>query len=292
MRAADMPYSAPAPVAIVPCGGQGTRMRALTGGAPKEMLPVCGMPVVEWAARECAASGVDALLVIVAPGKEAIEAHLVPLAGTTGMPRRIDFAVQRDARGLADALRLGREFARGGAPIVVALPDNLFVGGPPAVAQVLDTYRATNLNVVAVVEIAAHEAARRGATAAVPGRMVSDTEFAIERIPDKGARGATFDTHGAATAFTHVGRYVFTAELFDVIDEVERTLAPGAELDDVPVLQRLHDRGRLTGRRIVGRFLDVGLPEGYREARALLESGAAAAPTGAPARGGAPPPGS
>ncbi len=53
-------------------------------------------------------------------------------------------------------------------------------------------------------------------------------------------------------------------------EEVERTLAPGAELDDVPVMQRLLSRGRLIGRRIRGRWLDVGLPSGYEEANAIL----------------------
>ncbi|HET7458321.1 MAG TPA: sugar phosphate nucleotidyltransferase [Gemmatimonadaceae bacterium] len=272
----------------MPCGGHGTRMRAITGGAPKEMLSVRGIPLVEWAARECAASGITELLVVTAPGKESIEAHLAPLAGTPGMPARIVFAWQSDARGLADAVRLGRDFAAGG-PLCVALADNLFVGGPPAVAQTIETFASARTNVVAVVEIDAEDAARRGATGVVTGTLVGETEFRFARIPDKGEHGATFDTAGARAAFTNVGRFAFGPELFEVIDEVERTLAPGAELDDVPVLQWMLARGRLVGRRIVGRFVDAGLPEGYREARELLESPASGAGR---ASGGAPPPGS
>ena len=78
---------------------------------------------------------------------------------------------------------------------------------------------------------------------------------------------------GAASAFTGVGRYVFRPDVFDVIDEAERALAPGAELDDVPVLQRLLARGALVGRRMRGRFLDAGLPAGYAEAQAALGPG-------------------
>jgi len=266
--------------ALIPCGGKGTRMLSLTGGAPKELLPVAGVPVVERVARECAESGVSDLLVVVAPGKEAIEERLRPLAGTAGMPARIDFVVQPEARGLADAIRLGRDFA-GRSPLAVALPDNLFVGDAPGVAQVAESYARTGKNVVAVVEIFAGEAERRGATSAFPGRLDGD-EFHIERIPDKGARTQTFDTGGARSAYTGVGRYVFEPELFAVIDEVERALAPGEELDDVPVMQRLLERGRLIGRRMRGRFLDVGLPEGYREADALL---AATVPAGRAAGG-------
>jgi UTP--glucose-1-phosphate uridylyltransferase len=244
-------------------------MRALTGGAPKEMLPVAGVPLVEHAARECAASGVDELLVIVAPGKEAIAAHLAPLAGAPGMPRRISFLEQRRARGLADAIRLGRAFA-GDAPVAVALPDNLFVGDAPGVAQVAELFAQTGRHVVAVVEITREEAARRGPTAVMPGTRDGD-RFDIAHIPDKGTHGATFDTGGASAAHTGVGRYVFRPDVFDAIDAVERTIAPSQELDDVPVLQHLLAHGQLVGRRMRGRFLDAGLPDGYAEARAHLE---------------------
>jgi UTP--glucose-1-phosphate uridylyltransferase len=262
--------------ALIPCGGKGTRMLALTGGRAKELLPVAGVPVLGRVLAECAASGVRDVLIVVAPGKDDLVAYAAGVAGQRGFPARVDFAEQRDARGLADAIRLGRTYAAS-APLAVALPDNLFLGEEPALAQVLDTHGATGLSVVAVVEILADEARRRGPTSVLPGELVGD-EFRIARVPDKGARGSTFDTAGASSAFTGVGRYVFTPDAFDVIDEVERTLTPGAELDDIPVLQRLLARGRLTGRRIRGRFLDVGLPPGYAEADALLAGG------GAPAR--------
>jgi UTP-glucose-1-phosphate uridylyltransferase len=258
--------------AIVPCGGRGTRMRALTGGAPKELLPLAGVPLVEHVTRECAASGVEEVLVIVAPGKDAIAAHLAPLAGAPGMPRRIAFLEQPRARGLADAIRLGRAFA-GDAPVAVALPDNLFVGDAPGVAQVAETFARTGQHVVAVVEITREEAARRGPTAVLPGTRDGD-RFDIARIPDKGAHGDTFDTGGAEAAHTAVGRYVFRPDVFDAIDAVERA-RPAAraaeELDDVPVLQHLLAHGRLVGRRMRGRFLDAGLPDGYADARAQLE---------------------
>jgi UTP-glucose-1-phosphate uridylyltransferase len=254
--------------ALIPCGGKGTRMRALTGGAPKELIPVAGVPVLEHVARECAASGITDLLVVVAPGKEAIEAHLAPLAGSPGMPARIAFATQEQPRGLADAIRLGRDLA-GGEPLVVALPDNLFVDDAPGVAQVIESHAATGKNVVAMVEIRAEDADRFGSTAVYPGRLDGDL-YRISSIPDKGAHGSTFDTAGAASAFTGVGRYVFLPELFPTIDAVEGSLRPGAELDDVPVMQQLLARDRLVGRRMRGRFLDVGLPQGYAEANASL----------------------
>ena len=181
-------------------------MASIAGGLAKEMLPVGGRPVVEQVARECAASGITDVLVVVAPGKEAIEAYLAPLAGTLGMPKRIRFAVQADARGLADAIRLGRDFAHDGA-IAVALPDNMFLAERPVLRQVIDVAESTGKSAVAVVGIAAEEAARRGATAVYQGTVERGGEYRITHIPDKGAKSASFDTGGAPMAFTGVGRY-------------------------------------------------------------------------------------
>ncbi len=68
-------------------------------------------------------------------------------------------------------------------------------------------------------------------------------------------------------------------DAFAAIDELERSLPPHAERDDVPMLQHLLARRRLVGRIIRDRFLDLGLPEGYREAAAALGG------TDSPARG-------
>lgn len=259
---------APITHALIPCGGKGTRMLSLTKGAPKELIDVAGMPVVERVARECAASGITDLMVVIAPGKEEIRERLGWMAGSHGMPARISFAVQREARGLADAIRLGREFA-GDGPIAVALPDNLFLGQRPALRQVIDVATREGKSAVAIVAIAAEEAAKRGATAIFSGEIVGD-EFRITHIPDKGAKNATFDTRGAKVAHTGVGRYAFGHRLWRTIEEVEATIRPGSELDDVPVMQLLLSRSLLTGCLVRGQFLDVGLPSGYDEAVSLL----------------------
>lgn len=245
-------------------------MRSLTGGAPKELVEVAGIPVVERVARECAASGITDLLVVIAPGKEAIQERLAWQAGTHGMPARISFAVQRDARGLADAIRLGSSFCNRG-PIAVALPDNLFLGAIPALQQVINVAMKAGKSAVSIVGISTEEARAKGATAIYRGDIVGH-EYRIAHIPDKGAKSATFDTGGAKVAYTGVGRYAFGPAVWKAIDEVDSTLAPGAELDDIPVMQLLLNRGLMTGCLIEGRFLDVGLPTGYNEANAELSA--------------------
>jgi UTP-glucose-1-phosphate uridylyltransferase len=256
--------------ALIPCGGKGTRMASLTHGGAKELLPIGGVPLVVRVMEECAASGVREVLIVSAPGKTDLDRVVLDAAGAAGMPKLVQVVVQQNARGLADAIRMGREFA-GDDILGVALPDNLFLGNAPALRQLYDVHVETRKNVVAIVELNAENKDKYGPTAIYPGRLRGD-EFIIDSIPDKGPRQSTFDLKGASTAFTGVGRYVFRPEVFAAIDEIDATLPPGKELDDIPVMQLLLRRGKLTGCRIRGDFLDVGLPSGYQEADERLRA--------------------
>lgn len=254
----------PVTKALIPCGGKGTRMATLTGGAAKELLPIGGVPLVLRVMEECAASGIDEVLIVSAPGKNDLEDVVRSAAGSEGMPGKVEVVIQEEPRGLADAIRMGRSFANG-APLAVALPDNLFIGSAPGLSQLIEVHKRTGKSVVAIFRITAANKDRFGPTAIYPGTGEGD-EFVIERIPDKDTRGKTFDLRGAATAFTGVGRYVFLPGVFVTIDEVEVVRASGKELDDIPVLQLLLKRGRLTGCLMRGDFLDVGIPSAYLEA--------------------------
>jgi UTP--glucose-1-phosphate uridylyltransferase len=244
-------------------------MLSISGGTAKELVPLAGEPVLAHVLRECALSGIEHVLVVVSPDKQSVVDFTKTVSGAQGMPARIDTAVQSRAHGLADAIRVGRAFA-GEEAVAVALPDNVFVDtATPALAQVIETYAHDRTNVVGLTEITAEIAASRGPTPIYPG-IRSDDDFIIESIPSKGAHGSTFALGSATSAMTGVGRYVFLSGAFDVIDEVERSLAPGKELDDIPVMQMMLARGALRGRVLRGTFLDVGLPEGFREAEQKL----------------------
>jgi UTP-glucose-1-phosphate uridylyltransferase len=235
----------------------------------KELVPIAGEPVLVHVLRECALSGIERVLIVVSPDKGALVEFAKTIAGAQGMPSRIETAIQIQPRGLADAVRVGRAFA-GDEPVAVALPDNLFVDTPaPAIAQVIETFVRAWTNVVGLTEIAAEIAASRGPTPIYPGERRGD-DFIIDSIPDKGAHGSTFALGEAHSAMTGVGRYVFLPNAFDIIDKVERSIDEGRELDDIPVMQMMLEQGMLRGRMLRGVFLDVGLPEGFREATMRL----------------------
>jgi len=124
-------------------------------------------------------------------------------------------------------------------------------------------YRATGLATVLLAQVTREDARSKGATGRASVERGADGGYRVVAIADKGK--GRFDP-GQDRAFTPIGRTVFPAGCLDRFDALGRGLPPGAELDDVPVLQQLAGEGALAGAVADARFFDVGVPEGYRDA--------------------------
>jgi UTP--glucose-1-phosphate uridylyltransferase len=244
--------------AVIPCGGLGTRLHPITRWLPKEMLPVALRPMLHWTLDEAADAGLLRAVIVTNPHKPMLEAVARSYSG----PLDLEFVPQDHPRGLGDALLRARDLL-GGSPFVMVLPDNLF-SGPNPISAVLDVCRATGLATVLLAEISRHDAETKGATGRATLQEDPEGILRVTDVADKGT--GRFDTAGQAAAVTPIGRIAFPAGILEEFDEVGRALPPGAELDDVPVLQRLARRGALAGTINRARFYDVGVPEGYREA--------------------------
>ena len=244
--------------AVIPCGGLGTRLHPITRWLPKELLPVALRPVLHWTLDEAADAGLLRAIVVTNPHKPQLEVVARSYAG----PIELEFVPQDHPRGLGDAILRTRDHLAG-SPFVVLLPDNLF-RGPNPTGDVLAVHRSTRLATVLLAEIARGEAETKGATGRASARPAPDGSLRVTDIADKGQ--GRFDTGGEAAAVTPIGRTAFHGAVLEELAALDRGLPPGAELDDVPLLQRLARRGELAGAVNRARFYDVGVPEGYREA--------------------------
>ena len=61
--------------AVFPVAGMGTRFLPATKANPKEMLPVVDKPLIQYAAEEAVAAGIDTLIFVTGRNKRAIEDH-------------------------------------------------------------------------------------------------------------------------------------------------------------------------------------------------------------------------
>ena len=248
--------------AVIPCGGRGTRLLPITRWFPKEMLPVGLKPILYWALDEAADAGLLRAIIVTNPHKPLLEAAARNYPG----PLELEFVPQDHPRGLGDALLRVRDHLAG-SPFLALLPDNLFSGGNPT-SSVVAAYRASRVATVLLAEIPREEAGTKGATGRAAVRQAEDGSLRVVDIADKST--GRFDTAELDAALTPIGRMAFPATVFDELEEIGRQVECGAELDDVPLLQRLARRNALAGVISSVRFFDVGVPEGYREAVATF----------------------
>ena len=92
--------------AILLLGGFGTRLRPLTNDTPKQMLPVCGRPMIEWVCEHLWRHGVDEVVLSLGYRAEAFTA-----AYPQGRIGQLAFqvAVEPEPRGTAGAVRFAAE---------------------------------------------------------------------------------------------------------------------------------------------------------------------------------------
>lgn len=238
-------------------------MQPISRWLPKELLPVSLLPLIHWALAEALGAGLTRAILVTNPAK--------PILGQVARHfQRPGFAVelvsQERPAGLGDAMLRARELI-GEHPFAVVLPDNLF-RGPNQTAAVLTSWDRLALATVLIAEIAASDAQSKGATGRARTREDPDGTVRVTDVTDKG-RGH-FDTGGGDRAATPIGRFVLPAGTWAELDEIAGSLAPGSELDDVPLLQRLARRNALIGVRCNAEFFDVGVPEGYQQAVAAF----------------------
>src|SRR2546427_10900677 len=63
---------------VIPAGGLGTRFLPISRTVPKELLPVIDTPVIEMGVSELSAAGLPRIVIVIAPGKEALDAYFRP----------------------------------------------------------------------------------------------------------------------------------------------------------------------------------------------------------------------
>ncbi|MEP7327288.1 MAG: sugar phosphate nucleotidyltransferase [Gemmatimonadota bacterium] len=244
--------------AVIPCGGLGTRLAPVTRWIPKELLPVALKPLLHWTLDEIADAGLLHAIIVLNPARPAVESVARAWSG----PLELEFVAQDRPRGLGDALLRARDLLAG-APFIAVLPDNLFLGENPT-RQVVASWHATRLASVLLTEIGSEESRSKGATGKAKIATRSDGTILVTDIADKGT--GRFQTGGESSAVTPIGRIALAGDVFNEFEDVARSLPLNAELDDIPVLQRLARREALAGVLSKAKFFDVGVPEGYRDA--------------------------
>ena len=110
---------------ILLAGGAGTRLKPLTLVASKQLLPVYNKPMIYYPLSLLMLAGIRETLVITTPEEQPRFRALLGDGSRWGLS--LAYATQDQPRGIAEALLIGADFARG-EPVCLVLGDNILYG--------------------------------------------------------------------------------------------------------------------------------------------------------------------
>ncbi|MBL6946880.1 MAG: UTP--glucose-1-phosphate uridylyltransferase GalU [Rhodospirillales bacterium] len=259
--------------AVFPVAGLGTRFLPATKALPKEMLTIVDKPLIQYAVEEALEAGIEEFVFVTGRGKTTMEDHfdhafelehvlrergkeagLKQVASATLKPGQISFTRQQEPLGLGHAIWCARNFVAG-EPFAVFLADDLILGKPGVLKQMVDAYNTVGGNVVAVEDVPREMTNRYGILDVVEddGRLAR-AQGLVEK-PDPAEAPSTLSI---------IGRYILQPEVFEHLERHEK--GAGGEIQLTDAIARTINRIPFHGYRFSGDRFDCGNRQGFIEA--------------------------
>jgi glucose-1-phosphate thymidylyltransferase len=236
---------------IILAGGLGTRLRPLTLVTNKHLLPVYDRPMIYFPIECLCNAGIREIL-IVTGGEHAGDFLKLLKNGKHLGIRHLEYAYQEGEGGIADALKLGEDFADGDK-VCVVLGDNIIER---------DIRKAVGDFFV------------QPSGAKIILKQVDDPErFGVAKIEGSKITQIIEKPKDPPTNYAVIGIYMYDNDVFNIA----RTLEPSArgELEITDVNNEYLRRGDLSYAVLDGWWTDAGTFESlHRASRLVCEGGA------------------
>lgn len=265
--------NAPIRKAVFPIAGLGTRFLPATKASAKEMLPVVDKPLIQYAVEEAYAAGIRQMIFVTGRTKRSIEDHFdtayeleseLEAAGKTELlevARSIApddmtcvYVRQPRALGLGHAVLCAKELV-GNEAFAVLLADDLMVGQPPVMAQMVKRFADWGTSLLAVQDVPREHTKRYGIVSGQPvGEDMLDVSGIVEKpVPEV-----------APTTLAVAGRYILTPGLFKELENLPRGI--GGEIQLTDGIAQLLRREKVFAYRYQGKRYDCGSKLGFLQA--------------------------
>ena len=265
--------TAPIRKAVFPIAGLGTRFLPATKASAKEMLPVVDKPLIQYAVEEAYAAGIRQMIFVTGRTKRSVEDHFdtayeleseLEAAGKTELlnvarsiaPADMNcvFVRQPRALGLGHAVLCAKDLV-GNEAFAVLLADDLMVGKPPVMAQMVQQYAEWRASLLAVQDVPREHTKRYGI---VSGTLINDCLTDLTGIVEKPAPEV------APTTLAVAGRYILTPGIFKELESIPRGV--GGEIQLTDGIAQLLRREKVFAFRYAGTRYDCGSKLGFLQA--------------------------
>lgn len=261
--------------AVFPVAGLGTRFLPATKAMPKEMLTVVDKPLIQYAVEEALAAGIEQIIFVTGRGKGALEDHfdvsyelettmrmrgksLAVLDGIRMEPGSPVYIRQQEPLGLGHAVWCAREVI-GDEAFAVLLPDELMIGTPGFLAQMMRAYADVGGNLVGALSVPDCETSKYGIIS--PGRR-HDALTEVLALVEKPAAGT------APSNLMIPGRYILQPEVLTILARQDR--GAGGEIQLTDAMAQLIGVQPFHGVTFDGDRYDCGDKAGYIQANLAL----------------------
>ncbi|WP_044748655.1 UTP--glucose-1-phosphate uridylyltransferase [Bacillus alveayuensis] len=253
--------------AIIPAAGYGTRSLPITKVIPKEMFPIGVKPAIQFVVEEAIDSGIKEILIVVSRTKNLIvdyfdhslelEAFLEKKNKTHLLTKEfvpnihLYYTRQPYARGLGDAVHLGKLFV-GNEPFAVLLPDDIILGGKkPALKQLIEEYETHNHSVIGLNQVAVEHLHKYGV---IKGKELGEQKYDVIDIIEK-------PKEKPPSNLAVIGRYVFTPSIFSYLERSQPK--EGEEIQLTNAIKELLASEACYGKILDGKRFDIGSSDDY-----------------------------
>ena len=257
--------------AVFPVAGFGTRFLPATKAMPKELMPIVDKPLIQYAAEEAIAAGIDTLIFVTGRNKRAIEDHfdnnkeLEMALRAKGkddqaemvkniLPEGVEciFMRQPEQLGLGDAV-LCAERAVGNDPFAVLLADDFLIyDGDGITADLVRSFEVSGKSQLSIMEVNGPDISKYGVI--LPGIETSLVAGLVEKP----------DADKAPSNFASIGRYVLTPDIFDIIRH--QSVGTGGEIQLADAINAQAANNAVEAVILNGLRFDCGSVQGYLDA--------------------------